>query len=195
MIREAFQQLLSGSISRRDFMVKTAGMGLGAAAASQLANVATAAPAVEPPIALTNVSGGDITCETLKAWGVEYVFGNTGGYEAGFMDALVGYPEINYVLGLQEGSVMAMADGYARITGKTAFVNVHSVTGTANALGLIVNAWADNSPVVISVGFSETTSDNLGVFTETPKVEAIPELFTKLSFRASQLPNLGEALR
>jgi benzoylformate decarboxylase len=126
---------------------------------------------------------------------VEYVFGNTGAYEAGFVDALVDYPSIHYVLGLQEGSVMAMADGYARATGKTAFVNVHSITGTANALGLIVNAWADSSPVVITVGFSERSGENLGVFTETAKLESIPELFTKLSFLSSRGENLGESLR
>lgn len=90
---------------------------------------------------------------------------------------------------------MAMADGYARITGRTSFVNIHSITGTANALGLIVNAWADSSPVVVSVGLSETSGENLGVFTETTKLEAIPELYTKLAFRSSRVENLGESLR
>jgi benzoylformate decarboxylase len=125
----------------------------------------------------------------------KYVFGNTGAYEAGFVDALVDFEDIHYVLGLHEGSVMAMADGYARITGETSFVNIHSITGTGNALGLIVNAWADSSPVVISVGFSERSGENLGVFTETNKLETIPELFTKLSFRSSRIENLGESLR
>ncbi len=196
MIREIFQQLLAGGISRRDFMRRTGEMGIGAVAANGLARAVMADPAeAASTITLSNVTGGDITCETLKSWGVKYVFGNTGAYEAAFVDAMVDYPEIQYVLGLQEGSVMAMADGYARVTGETAFVNVHSITGTANALGLIVNAWADNSAVVVSVGFSATGSDNLGVFTETQKVEAIPELYTKLSFRASELNNLGESMR
>jgi len=119
----------------------------------------------------------------------KYVFGNTGAYEAPFVDALVDFPDIHYVLGLQEGSVMAMADGYARITGQTSFVNIHSITGTANALGLIVNAWADSSPVVVSVGMSSRSGENLGV------LETIPELFTKLSFRANGVENLGESLR
>ncbi len=132
------------------------------------------APEPERQLVLDDVTGGRITCETLKLWDVKYVFGNTGAYEAGFVDALVDFPDIHYVLGLQEGSVMAMADGYARITGQTSFVNIHSITGTANALGLIVNAWADSSPVVVSVGMSERSGENLGVFTETNKLEAIP---------------------
>ena len=195
MLRDVFQQLLSGSISRRQFLNRLGQLGVGAVAATQLADVFAAIPESERNLVLDNVTGGRITCETLKLWDVQYVFGNTGAYEAGFVDALVDFEDIHYVLGLQEGSVMAMADGYARITGKTSFVNIHSITGTANALGLIVNAWADSSPVVISVGFSERSGENLGVFTETTKLETIPELFTKLSFRSSRVENLGESLR
>lgn len=195
MVRDAIQQLIAGSLSRRDFMSRLAALGVGSMAAAQFADVLAANTVLDESIELTGVTGGQITCETLKSWGVEYVFGNTGAYEAGFVDALVDYPDIHYVLGLQEGSVMAMADGYARMTGKTAFVNVHSITGTANALGLIVNAWADSSPVVITVGFSERSGENLGVFTETARLETIPELFTKLAFLSSRGENLGESLR
>lgn len=144
---------------------------------------------------LNNVSGGQIACEILKLWGMDFVFGNSGAYEAGFLDALVDYPSIRYVMGLHEGSVMAMADGYSRITGKTAFVNVHAITGAANALGSMVNAWADNSAVVVTVGMSETRGDNLGVFTETTKLESVPEHYSKLSFRASQTESVAESLR
>ncbi len=195
MLRDVFQQLLNGSLSRRQFLHTLTQLGVSAMAASQMADVFAAVPEAERQLVLKDVTGGRITCETLKLWDVEYVFGNTGAYEAGFVDALVDFPDTHYVLGLQEGSVMAMADGYARITGRTSFVNIHSITGTANALGLIVNAWADSSPVVVSVGLSERSGENLGVFTETAKLETIPELFTKLSFRSSRVENLGESLR
>jgi len=195
MLRDAFQQFLNGSLSRRQFLDRLGKLGVGAMAASQLADVFAATPEPQRQVVLRDVTGGHITCETLKLWGVSYVFGNTGSFEAGFIDALVDHPDIHYVLGLQEGSVMAMADGYARVTGRTSFVNIHSIAGTANALGLIVNAWADSSPVVISVGLSERSGENLGVFAETAKLEAIPELYTKLSFRSSRVENLGESLR
>lgn len=195
MIKQALFQLSHGSISRREFISKLTQMGVGAMAANSLAgSVALAADDTEI-MELANVTGGKVTCELLKLWDVEFVFGNTGGYEPGFLDALVDYPEIQYVLGLHEGAVMAMADGYARVTGKTGFVNIHSITGTANALGLIVNAWADNSPVVITAGLSPTTGDNLGIFTETTKLETIPELYTKQSLRVSSGKNLSESLR
>ncbi len=195
MLRNTMQQLIDGALSRRAFLGALAKVGVGTIAASQLADMAIASEDDPDSLGLENVTGGEITCETLRLWDVPYVFGNTGAYEAGFVDALVDYDDIHYVLGLQEGSVMAMADGYSRTSGQTAFVNIHSITGTANALGLIVNAWADNSAVVVSVGLSENSGENLGVFTETDKLEAIPELYTKLSFRATQIQNLGESLR
>ncbi len=202
MLREATFGLVNGDLSRRQFLVLTKAAGVSAAAAGQLAGAASAQNAdvdALPPggnfMTLKNATGGKITCETLRAWGVTHVFGNTGAYEAGLVDALVDYPDIQYVLGLHEGPVVAMADGFARITGETSFVNVHSITGAANALGLIVNAYADNSPMVISVGFSASSGENIGVFTETAKVESIAELYTKLSFRASNPDNLANSLR
>ncbi len=202
MLRKATLDLMNGDLSRRDFLVLTKAAGVSVAAASQLVGAASAnnaevegLPLGGDFITLKKATGGKITCETLRAWSVTHVFGNTGAYEAGFVDALVDYPDIQYVLGLHEGPVVAMADGFARVTGETSFVNVHSITGAANALGLIVNAHADNSPIVISVGFSASSGENLGVFTETAKVESIAELYTKLSFRASNRDNLASSLR
>lgn len=195
MIRNALYQLSQGQMDRREFLSTLAKMGVGMLAASQLADSIAMAATDDELLRLADVTGGQVTCELLRQWGVRFVFGNTGGYEPGFLDALIDYPDIQYVLGLHEGAVMAMADGYARVTGKTSFVNIHSITGTANALGLIVNAWADNSPVVITAGLSPTSGDNLGGFTETTKLETIPQLYTKQSLRATSVENLSESLR
>jgi len=194
MIRNLLAAFIQQGISRRQFISSLVGLGVSSAAARSFGDTLTQAD-TKSTLALRDASGGAITCETLRAWGVEYVFGNTGAYEAGFVDALVDYPDIHYLLGLQEGSVVAMADGYARATGNTAFVNVHSITGTANALGLIVNAFADSSPIVVTAGFSETGAENRGVFTETPKLEDIPGAFAKLSVRAGRTDVLAETLR
>src|SRR5437773_11800386 len=77
----------------------------------------------------------------LLAEGVQYVFGNPGSTEVAFMDALQDYPQLKYVLSLQETSAVAMADGYARATGKPAVANVHIAPGLANALSMIFNSW------------------------------------------------------
>lgn len=195
MLRDATYHLVNGGVSRRAFLKALQVAGIGAATASQIARAAIKEDAGASYISLNGETGGKVACEHLRAWGVTYVFGNTGAYEAGFVDALVDYPDIRYVLGLHEGPVMAMADGYARIAGKPSFVNVHSVAGAANALGMIVNAYADNSPVVVTIGLSANSGENLGVFTETVRVESVADLYTKLSFRASNPENLAESLR
>lgn len=194
-VRSIYHQFISRKISRRQFVARLSELGVGTLAASRISRSLAASPPAQGSLQLSNVSGGQIACEILKLWGVDFVFGNSGAYEAGFLDALVDYPGIRYVMGLHEGSVMAMADGYSRITGKTSFVNVHAITGTANALGSMVNAWTDNSAVVVTVGMSDTKGDNLGVFTETAKLESVPEHYSKAAFRASQTESLPESLR
>ena len=53
----------------------------------------------------------DVTYELLRAHGLTTIFGNLGSTEETF---LANFPSgFRYVLGLQEASVMAMADGYA----------------------------------------------------------------------------------
>ncbi len=50
----------------------------------------------------------------LKASGVEYLFFNPSTGDHPIFDALVDVPEIHLIEGMQEGAVIAMADGYAR---------------------------------------------------------------------------------
>ncbi|MCX7523319.1 benzoylformate decarboxylase [Microbacterium sp. STN6] len=92
----------------------------------------------------------DETFEVLRAHGLTTVFGNPGSNELHF---LAGLPaDFRYILGLHEGVVVGMADGYALATGRPAFVNLHAAAGTGNAMGALANAWASHSPLVISAG-------------------------------------------
>lgn len=52
----------------------------------------------------------------LKADGITCMFGNPGSSEENLLDALTDeeFADFKYYLGLQEGSVVAMADAYAR---------------------------------------------------------------------------------
>jgi benzoylformate decarboxylase len=65
-------------------------------------------------------------------------------------DALEGFPSIEYILTLQEGVAVGMADGYARASGRTAFVNLHMDSGLANGLSLLTNAADGGTPMVLS---------------------------------------------
>jgi benzoylformate decarboxylase len=92
--------------------------------------------------------------EQLIADGVRHIFGNPGTTEQGFMDILQDYPQVEFMLALHEGVAMSMADTYARITRKPAFVEVHIAPGLGNALGMMHNARIGKTPMVIYAGQS-----------------------------------------
>ncbi|MEN3306953.1 MAG: benzoylformate decarboxylase [Micromonosporaceae bacterium] len=88
----------------------------------------------------------------LRSEGVDRIFGNPGTTELPLLDALVDEPDLPYVLGLHEGSVVAMADGYARATRRPAFVNLHVAAGLANGLIGLLNARRSGTPLVVTAG-------------------------------------------
>ncbi|MGP5741754.1 benzoylformate decarboxylase [Pseudomonas aeruginosa] len=92
----------------------------------------------------------EVTLQLLRELNMTTVFGNPGSTELAFLSH---WPEdFRYILGLQEAAVVGMADGYARATGRAAFVNLHSAAGVGNALGNIFSAYKNQTPLVISAG-------------------------------------------
>ncbi|MCP5149735.1 MAG: thiamine pyrophosphate-binding protein [Chromatiales bacterium] len=91
----------------------------------------------------------------LEDEGVTHLFGNPGTTELPIMDALGTHPDLTYVLGLSEGVVVAMADGYGRASGRLAACNVHVAPGLGNAMGSLYNAKWFGSPVLITAGQQE----------------------------------------
>ncbi|MDJ0358176.1 benzoylformate decarboxylase [Paenarthrobacter sp. PH39-S1] len=82
--------------------------------------------------------------------GLTTIFGNPGSNELPF---LMDFPEdFRYILGLHEGAVISMADGFAQATCGAAFVNLHAAAGTGNAMGGLTNAVASHTPLVITAG-------------------------------------------
>ena len=65
------------------------------------------------PSTPNTISGRNAFIELLQSEGVTHLFGNPGTTELPIMHALADYPDMRYVLGLQEAIVVAMADGYA----------------------------------------------------------------------------------
>jgi benzoylformate decarboxylase len=101
-------------------------------------------------------TGRHALLEMLIAHGVEYVFGNPGTTELPLIDGMQDYPQLKYVLALQEASAVAMADGYARATGKPSFVNVHIAGGLANSISMFYNAFKGGTPLILTAGQSDT---------------------------------------
>src|SRR6266480_1357661 len=90
----------------------------------------------------------------LRWAGVRHLFGNPGTTELPFLDALDG-SELHYVVGLQEATVVAAADGYAQATGEVGVANVHVAPGLANALSILHNA-ARAKPRALTAGQQDT---------------------------------------
>ncbi|MFI7699526.1 thiamine pyrophosphate-binding protein [Nonomuraea sp. NPDC049480] len=86
----------------------------------------------------------ETTYDLLRTWGLTTVFGNPGSNELPFLD---GFPaDFRYVLGLHEGAVLAMADGYAQATGRPALVNLHSAAGLGALFGHARSVWSPKGP-------------------------------------------------
>ena len=96
------------------------------------------------------MTGKHAVMEMLMAEGVPYIFGNPGTTETPIMDALESYPDIKYMLTVQEGVAMGMADAYGRASGSPSFVNLHIETGLANGISLLHNAYEGGSPIVLT---------------------------------------------
>ena len=96
--------------------------------------------------------GADVVLEVLRSEGVTKIFGNPGTTELPLIDALARYPDIEYVLALQEATAVAMADGYAQTTRRPAFVNLHTAGGLGHGMGNILNALSSSTPLVITAG-------------------------------------------
>ncbi len=90
--------------------------------------------------------------EQFLADGMTHMFGNPGTVEQGFLDALRDYPDMRYILALQESVAVLMADGYARASQKPALVQLHSSPGIGNGVGALYQAKRGHAPLVVIGG-------------------------------------------
>lgn len=160
-MRDLVRGYFDGDLSRRAFVRRLVATGLTTAAAQSVAATADLGTAQDaPPTAPTSTfagTGGELLVEQIKAAGTRYIFTNPGSLEVAFFDALVDRPDLEVVVGLHEGIVIAMADGYNKASRQTAFVNVHAAVGTAQTAGQLYNAHFDGSGLVVTAGMSDNT--------------------------------------
>lgn len=132
------------------------------------------------------------TYDLLRRQGITTVFGNPGSNELPF---LKDFPEdFRYILALQEGVVVGIADGYAQATGTPGFVNLHSAAGTGNGMGALSNAWNSHSPLIITAG--QQTRAMIGVEALLTNVDAIslPRPLVKWSYEPASAQEVPHAV-
>ncbi len=99
-----------------------------------------------------SMNGAESLLRTLVASGVEVCFANPGTSEMHFVSAIDRVEGMRPVLGLFEGVVTGMADGYGRMAERPAATLLHLGPGLANGLANLHNARRAASPIVNLVG-------------------------------------------
>ena len=105
------------------------------------------------------MTGAEVLIKCLENYGVEYIFGLSGGAAIPIFDALVG-SKIKLILVRHEQGATHMADGYARATGKPGVVLVTSGPGATNTVSGIMTAHMDSVPMIVLTG--QTITGMLG---------------------------------
>jgi benzoylformate decarboxylase len=199
-VKQLIKQYLDNGISRRTLISGLTTIGMSSVAAKAMAqNLAPAAgsmagAAVQGAAREMQGTGGALFVAQLKAAGVKYIFFNPSTGDSPIFDAVVDEPGIQLIKGVQEGAVVAMADGYARATGKPAVVVVANI-GLPNAMTQMVNSWKDNVPLIVAV--ASVGQDELGreLTQETEHVELMTQPITKWFWNAQSTATVPETVR
>jgi thiamine pyrophosphate-dependent acetolactate synthase large subunit-like protein len=96
--------------------------------------------------------GSDVVADTLRALNIPYIAVTPGASYRGLHDSIVNYlgnagPQM--LLCVHEEAAVAIAQGYAKVTGTAMAAAVHSNVGLQHATMAMFNAWCDRMPVLV----------------------------------------------
>ncbi|BAB67519.1 thiamine pyrophosphate-requiring protein [Sulfurisphaera tokodaii] len=102
-------------------------------------------------------SGARLILKSLQDLGVDKIFMVSGTDYAAFIEEKVRDPSLpDFVIVPHEITATAAAIGYS-LSGKIGVVAVHTIPGTTNALGMIINAFTSRIPLIVIAGRSPYT--------------------------------------
>ena len=96
--------------------------------------------------------GSDVIADALRSLDIPYIALTPGASYRGLHDSIVNYlgnTKPQMLLCLHEEAAVAIAHGYAKVTGKAMVTAVHSNVGLMHATMAMFNAWCDRMPVVV----------------------------------------------
>ncbi|MCL4998808.1 biosynthetic-type acetolactate synthase large subunit [Neisseria meningitidis] len=140
------------------------------------------------------LSGAQIIVQSLKAEGVEYVFGYPGGAVIEIYDALFQLNKFKHILTRHEQAAVHAADAYARVSGKVGVALVTSGPGVTNALTGIATAYTDSIPMVVISGQVGNSLIGTDVFQEVDTV-GITRPCVKHNFLVTDINELAETIK
>ncbi len=137
-------------------------------------------------------TGAEIVLESLKAQGVDLIFGYPGGAIMPIYDVLYN-SGIKHILARHEQGACHEADGYARVTGKTGVVFATSGPGATNLVTGLATAHMDSSPIVAITGQVSTGAIGTDAFQEAD-VYGITIPVTKYNYLVKDVSILAETI-
>src|ERR671919_2641599 len=111
-------------------------------------------------------NGAEAFLAQVRALGVRYLFANTGTDHGPIIEALARTAkedpnDIQPIVVPHEIAAVSMAHGYYNVTQRPQMVLVHTLPGTANALGGIINAQSCHVPLFLVAGRTPITEGEL----------------------------------
>jgi benzoylformate decarboxylase len=134
----------------------------------------------------------DATLALLRHFGMTSIFGNPGSTE---LPLFRNFPsDFRYILGLQEATVVGMADGYAQATHNAAFINLHSAAGVGNAMANIFTAYKNRTPLVITAGQQARSIMAYEPFLFSAQATELPKPYVKWSCEPARAEDVPHAI-
>ena len=118
------------------------------------------------PVTFKPETAADAWLGLLAARGIEYLFANGGTDFAPVVEAYakgkkLGWRLPEIVIVPHENMGVAMAHGYAMVTGRPQAMMVHVGVGTANSLNGLINASRQNVPILFTAGRTPLTESGV----------------------------------
>jgi thiamine pyrophosphate-dependent acetolactate synthase large subunit-like protein len=201
-MKSLLKDYMDNRISRRRFVSGLASLGISSTMARSMAALMAPGTAMAQAGAAENAqwirqargTGAELLVEQLKASGIEYVFCNPAAGQAAIFDALVDEPKIQIVKALHEGTLGAMADGYAKATLKTSFVLMAS-PGVPNCMTQMFNSFKDQIPIVVAADAVSPAAAGRDGFEDVDHLEDLPTPVTKWHWTAESAAKIPETTR
>ncbi len=198
-MRELVKDLIDKKISMRGFLASMAAASYATAAArSALAAVEPFIPGTELPAGYARSvtgTGAELMVEQMIEAGARYLFCANGSGIGPIADALVSRPNtIELIQATQEGQVVAIADGYAKVTGKPSF-GFYSRVGLPHSTSNMYNSMKDRTPLVMMSDHADAPSEGTDTHEDVDNWEEMVRAYTKWRWTCRRPDRLAEGVR
>lgn len=197
-MQELVRDLVQRKLTRRGFLGGMMAAGYTAASArSALASVSPfvqGGTAAEPLTRMMTGTGGELLVEQIVEAGARYMFVTNGSGLGPLCDALVTRPQIQLIQATHEGQAVALADGYAKASGKVAF-GMYSRVGLPHSSSNMYNAMKDRTSIVLLSDHADTPAEGTDSHEDLDDwLEAVKQ-YTKWRWVAHQANRIPEWVR